>query len=187
MTNEVIRDGQVVHLATAETYDFSQQGGIQVQQPTYELESGDSFRTNCFYKHESEAKFGRASSDEMCIAFLLYYPAKKIQGYPWFCPYIPEEWGMPDQTGCRGEVPISNDLLSDEELLRTFGKPGSTCNLGSDTPVSIEDKEDTNDGEDDQPLTDVESESSKENSASGLCFQKLTLLGFAIVASAMHK
>merc|ERR1711902_285109 len=56
-----IRDGQVVHLATAETYDFSQQGGIQVQQPTYELESGDSFRTNCFYKHESEAKFGRAS------------------------------------------------------------------------------------------------------------------------------
>ena len=113
MTNEVIRDGEVYHYASVEIYDFEQQGSFNAQQQPYQLEAGDSFRTTCYYKDGK--RFAEGSEEEMCIAFLLYYPIKKFAGYPFVCPY-------PGQFPCSEEY-VSTDLSGYDGLERTFGTP----------------------------------------------------------------
>mmetsp|Transcript_2003 Transcript_2003/g.4945 ORF Transcript_2003/g.4945 Transcript_2003/m.4945 type:complete len:542 (+) Transcript_2003:262-1887(+) len=76
MTNEVLRDGQVYHKASAEVFDFEQQGVHHVAQESYKVMPGDSFRTACYYKDGTT--FGLASQEEMCIAYIMYYPAKAL-------------------------------------------------------------------------------------------------------------
>ncbi|KAL9180016.1 hypothetical protein ACHAXT_007986 [Thalassiosira profunda] len=133
MTNEVIRGEEVVHTAVSEVYDFEQQGGFHVPQEPYQFLPGDSWRTTCYY--EDGTKFGLASSEEMCIAFILYYPrAKHPLGSPWQCPYLPfTDFG----TGCAGELEQSS-LSSAEELGRSFGTSSGDCEAESnvDEPVS---------------------------------------------------
>jgi len=111
MVNEVIRGDEVVHMAKVEVYDFDQQGSFQPQQDAYQLQAGDKFRTTCYYKDGTE--FGLGSQEEMCIGFLLYYPAKKYAGFPFGCPY-------PGRGPCTEEY-VSTDLNDYEELGRTFG------------------------------------------------------------------
>jgi hypothetical protein len=113
MTNEVIRDGEVYHYASVEVYDFEQQGSFNAQQQPYQLEAGDSFRTTCYYKDGK--RFAEGSEEEMCIAFLFYYPIKKFAGYPFVCPY-------PGQFPCTEEY-VSTDLSGYDGLERTFGTP----------------------------------------------------------------
>jgi len=111
MVNEVIRGDEVVHTAKVEVYDFDQQGQFQPQQESYQLQAGDKFRTTCYYKDGST--FGLGSQDEMCIGFLLYYPAKKFNGIPFVCPY-------PGRFPCAEDY-VATDLNDYEELGRTFG------------------------------------------------------------------
>ncbi|KAL3782149.1 hypothetical protein ACHAW5_010250 [Stephanodiscus triporus] len=120
MTNEVIRGGEVFHKAVVDVYDFDQQGSFQTPQEAYQLLPGDSFRTTCYYKDGS--KFGIGSEDEMCIAFIWYYPARSLLGMPWICPH-----GIPDYgTGCSTELEFV-DLDSDDDLGRSFGVSSGEC------------------------------------------------------------
>ena len=120
MTNEVIRNGKVIHTSLVDVFEFDQQGTFHVQQESYEVRPGDSFRTSCYYRDGS--KFGLGSDDEMCIAYILYYPARKdeVTGFPWICAY-----GLfgPD---CIQDV-VDTDLKTESELDRQFGTEGSDC------------------------------------------------------------
>jgi len=120
MTNEVIRGDQVAHESLADVYDFDQQGSFHPNQEPYELMPGDTFRTTCYYKDGNQ--FGLGSQEEMCIAFLTYYPAITVEDEPWICPYV----GSFDVFGCYQKLE-SADLGSEDELGRNFGAPASEC------------------------------------------------------------
>ena len=124
MTNEVLRDGQVYHKASAEVFDFEQQGVHHVAQESYKVMPGDSFRTACYYKDGTT--FGLASQEEMCIAYIMYYPAKALsQGMPWVCSHQP--WREPGAI-CAQEF-AHYKLDSVDDLERNFGKPSNECAL----------------------------------------------------------
>ena len=123
MTNEVKRNGRQFHLATSEVYDFDQQGSFAVQQQPYDLMPGDSFKTTCYYR--DGVRFGTSSQEEMCIAFILYYPEKTIEAFgmeiPWMCAYTPF-FQLP--TRCAEEL-VSADIPDEAGIGRTFGRPPS--------------------------------------------------------------
>jgi Copper type II ascorbate-dependent monooxygenase, C-terminal domain/Copper type II ascorbate-dependent monooxygenase, N-terminal domain len=92
---ELIRNGTVINKVTAEFFDFAQQGAQLVQADPFTVLPGDEFRVRCYYGNppDSTVIFGDASSDEMCIATMLYYPRQLISEYqtPWNCGYQFEE------------------------------------------------------------------------------------------------
>lgn len=69
MFNEQIRGGEVLRTGTAEYFDYEQQGTHSILQDPFVVEPGDAFRTKCYYDSKGE-RFGIASQDEMCIAYL---------------------------------------------------------------------------------------------------------------------
>eukprot|EP00980_Cylindrotheca_fusiformis_P021251 scaffold8177_cov106-Cylindrotheca_fusiformis.AAC.3 len=118
MTNEVIRGGEVVHQSKVDVFEFSQQGTYRVPQEAFEVSSGDSFRTSCYYRDGTP--FGLSSQEEMCIAYVMYYPVKYAFGVNWVCPY---GIGIPE---C-GQTVESFDLQDESGLNRSFGTAGSNC------------------------------------------------------------
>jgi Copper type II ascorbate-dependent monooxygenase, C-terminal domain/Copper type II ascorbate-dependent monooxygenase, N-terminal domain len=127
-SNELIRDGAVVNTASVEFFDFAQQGNHVVQADSFKVLPGDAFRLRCHYRSPSDGtstNFGMGSSDEMCVAFLLYYPRQIVEElqFPWFCAYQFDE-------PC--SVEHSSRKLGDvEELGRDFGSPMQTDASGS--------------------------------------------------------
>lgn len=124
MTNEVIRNGEVVNAAKVDVFEFDQQGSFRVPQSSYQILPGDSFRTTCYYRDGTQ--FGMSSSEEMCVAFILYYPAKELSfgtygSFPWFCSA-----GLEQLPICKEEMQ-AKILSSEEELGRTFGTQPSQC------------------------------------------------------------
>jgi hypothetical protein len=93
MTNEQIRDSEVVHSASVEHWEYEQNGNAAVQQGSFVVQPGDSFRTTCYYDDPDGSRtFGLASEEEMCMAFLYYYPRRNFdlgQGFniSWYCGY----------------------------------------------------------------------------------------------------
>ena len=84
-----IRGGQETTLLDAPTYDFSTGAGANAVK--VDVASGDTIRTMCRWQNGGDApvKFGEATSDEMCFAFLTYYPKIKTQGFTWSAPAYP--------------------------------------------------------------------------------------------------
>ncbi|CAI5486968.1 unnamed protein product [Closterium sp. Naga37s-1] len=78
MYTDVYRDGaKVTTVARLDYYDFASQQMINVQ-PPFELQPGDELRTKCVWDSTSRSNVtmgGEASNEEMCISFLVYYPA----------------------------------------------------------------------------------------------------------------
>jgi len=75
MYNEHIRNGEVIRTSVVDFFDFDQQGSQPVQQETFEILPGDSFRTRCYFNGDDDSvKWGAGSHEEMCISFLTYYP-----------------------------------------------------------------------------------------------------------------
>jgi Copper type II ascorbate-dependent monooxygenase, C-terminal domain/Copper type II ascorbate-dependent monooxygenase, N-terminal domain len=117
-SNEQIRNGTVVNKAAVEFFDFAQQGDHLVQADPFKVFPGDSFRVRCSYRSPSDGTviFGPASSNEMCIASLLYYPRQTLEEYqlPWSCGY---QYVDP----CSANY-SSRTLADVGELERTFGQ-----------------------------------------------------------------
>jgi len=125
MNNYHIRDGQVIRAGQVQFYDFAQQGAYAVPQEPFQILPGDSFQTTCQYKAEDETVFGLSSSQEMCIAFLMYHPRQTMSlggfDFPFTCGYdIP----IP---GCVSDWEQTN-LEAVSDLNRTFGSVGEVCN-----------------------------------------------------------
>jgi hypothetical protein len=122
MSNNQIRDGQVIRSnAHVDYFDFAQQGGYAVQQEPFQIYPADSFQTTCQYLTDNTT-FGISSQEEMCVAFLLYYPRQKRSLFGFEAPYL-----------CGYDIPIPDcasdyervTIESETELERTFGT--STC------------------------------------------------------------
>ena len=78
MVSELFRgngdDAVSVHKAVAGYWDFDQSGITAVRQQPYKWKKGDRYTTTCYYESDEDTTFGLASSDEMCMTFLYYYP-----------------------------------------------------------------------------------------------------------------
>lgn len=98
-------------------------GVFLVPQDSYKISPGDSFRTTCYYKDGSA--FGLSSQEEMCIAYIMYYPAKQSSsGQPWVCPHKP--WYDLGTPGCAQEL-VKSNLDSADDLGRNFGGSSDEC------------------------------------------------------------
>jgi hypothetical protein len=133
MTNELIRSGEVVNYAGVEVFDFDQQGSFAVQQKEYQIMAGDEFRTTCYYRDGTQ--FGAGSQEEMCMAFVLYYPSKKIDfgsfgSLPWSCYY-----GIEQLPVCKEELQFQT-LKTEDALGRRFGTPSSVCKMGGEDALA---------------------------------------------------
>ena len=134
MTNEQIRDGEAVRTAATEVWDFDANGNIPMKQDAYELQPGDGFRTKCYFNGEADTVFGLGSREEMCIAFLYYYPRRKITvttddgefNIPFICGYGMDFF----EEAC--DSPHSGAVLENEASLdREFGKQKAQCLVGT--------------------------------------------------------
>lgn len=125
MTNEVIRNNGVVHSSKVDVFDFEEQGGFRVPQDPFTVSPGDAFRTSCYYR--DGGAFGLSSQEEMCIAYVLYYPAISNFGFNWACPY-----GL-NAPICNQELE-SIDLTGEADLNRVFGSSGGVCPAETPAP-----------------------------------------------------
>jgi hypothetical protein len=84
--------------------------GLQaVRQRPYQVLPGDAFSSSCFYETQNATTFGQKSTQEMCTAYLLYYPAKTIfDRGPWYCGL-----GVPI-SACNASVTSSEFALTDD-------------------------------------------------------------------------
>ncbi|GJP76899.1 hypothetical protein CLOP_g7345 [Closterium sp. NIES-67] len=77
---EVIRDGSKVgSISRLDYYDFASQQTMPIM-PEYEVFPGDELRTTCVWDSSARTtvtRGGPSSDDEMCINYLVYYPARK--------------------------------------------------------------------------------------------------------------
>lgn len=112
MTSDVIRDGNVIHRAVTDYWDFEQSGLNLVRQEPYAVKPGDSFAVTCYYDSDENTVFGKGSQDEMCMNFIWYYP--KVPTLVVCGPGVP--WTL----SCNGS--FEQKLLSeDTEYNRIFG------------------------------------------------------------------
>jgi Copper type II ascorbate-dependent monooxygenase, C-terminal domain/DOMON domain/Copper type II ascorbate-dependent monooxygenase, N-terminal domain len=147
MTNEQIRDGQVLRTAAIDYWEFDQNGNAAIQQDPFVIKPGDGFKTTCYFNGNDDRVFGMASSEEMCMTFLYYYPRAKIRieeidlEFPWICGF-----GLgfePCETNHQAD-----SLASLQDLDRNFGvSSGETCDVATvDTPNDEPNAGETNSG-----------------------------------------
>lgn len=84
-----IRSGVETTLLDAPTYDFNTGAGSQ--DVNVDVAPGDTIRTMCRWKNGSDATVtqGEKTDDEMCFAFLTYYPKITIPKFQWSVPSLP--------------------------------------------------------------------------------------------------
>jgi Copper type II ascorbate-dependent monooxygenase, C-terminal domain len=127
MVHAQIRDGQIVHQGKVEYWDFFQQGGFLVQQPPFEIQPGDAFRTVCNYDVRNNETWGRGSENEMCMTFLFYYPRHVVPteygDLPFICGIGLQDI-LPD---CGTTHEVTPDFTESRQLDRLFGTSSDTC------------------------------------------------------------
>jgi hypothetical protein len=100
-------------------YDFDIAGGFMGIQEPFSIEAGDSFRTTCYYQGNGDVKFGLGSDEEMCIGYLMYYPA--IPDFNGYCAYptgdLPDTPVLVD--GCSASA--ESESVDEKDMRRTFG------------------------------------------------------------------
>ena len=136
-SNEHIRNGQVLRSSRVNFWDFEQQGDLAVVQAPFQLNPGDSFRTVCNYNSPNDVIWGLASEEEMCIAFLYYYPRTvsdmgiAISCGLGFNDFLP---------GCEVTYNVTTSQIRSLEEIRTFGgapsSPATCPNNNDNAPVS---------------------------------------------------
>ena len=180
MTNEVIRNDQVVRVGSAEVFEFDQQGSMLVQQESFQVQPGDAFRTTCYYRDGAE--FGLSSQDEMCQAYLMYYPKKRLQwgslDFPWICTY-----GI--NTPICSETLATQFDLSELDLGRKFGTPSNQCVAVSNTTIQDDVLPEERSDEGTSPTAGVDSEdiSVFEDNGSASSCRPLSRIIFSFVLS----
>jgi len=111
IVNQVVRHDSVVHESYIDYYDFDQTAGPSQANPPFQFNRGDEFRTICYYAANSDTKFGIGSTDEMCMAFVLYFPKQALD----FC-------GVGNyHDECRATYDGKDNLESSAEFGRVFG------------------------------------------------------------------
>lgn len=116
-----IRDDKAIQKFSADYYDFDQAGIYMAPLPAggMTLESGDALKLTCYYNSNADEVFGFASSDEMCMGFLYYYPLAPDL-YLGYCGYAPAGDIYAWMGGCRSSYHQTLLLNSEEDLGRKF-------------------------------------------------------------------
>jgi hypothetical protein len=128
------RNGQLLgYLNRIEFWDFAFQ---QTTSLNLTILPGDRFNTHCMYQENSlqTTKFSLASSDEMCLEFVYYYPKLPL-GY---CSYVFDKSSQRNYTLCEGNViqlGVTN-YQSNPSLLDPAG--GEVRVFGSTNPSSFQ-------------------------------------------------
>jgi hypothetical protein len=125
MQNYQLRDGKVIRVGQVQFWNSYQQGAFAVKQPEFQIQPGDSFRTTCHYDSEDDLEFGLSSIQEMCIAYVFYYPRQIVTFSGTEIPYT-----------CAYDLGVSSECTSDwnqvalnsaSDLNRSFGNPAQVC------------------------------------------------------------
>lgn len=142
ISNEQIRDGVVIRRGVGQYYDFEAQGGLAVVQKPFDLQPGDSFRTTCTYDADPGERWGLASAEEMCIAYLFYYPRQVVPIeddagavvalFQPLCGFAFDSF-LP---GCGADYTVTPDFTSLEQIDRDFGSPNGVCGIGGPSETS---------------------------------------------------
>lgn len=84
-----VRGGQETSLLESPRYEFST--GAAPQKVNVELGPGDTVRTMCHWQNKGDTTvgFGEDTADEMCFAFLTYYPKVTDPEFHWMGPAHP--------------------------------------------------------------------------------------------------
>lgn len=84
-----VRDGAETTILDAPNYDFG--SGAAANAVSVDVRPGDVIRTMCKWQNPGETKvtFGEATDDEMCFAFLTYWPKIESATYRWSAPALP--------------------------------------------------------------------------------------------------
>ncbi len=84
-----VRGGEETTLLDAPAYDFST--GAAATAIQVEIAAGDMVRTMCRWQNTTDATvtYGEKTSDEMCFAFLTYYPKITVPSFTWQAPSAP--------------------------------------------------------------------------------------------------
>lgn len=85
-----IRDGAETMILDSPNYDFST--GAEAQTVTVPIQPGDKIRTMCRWENKTDTTvgFGEGTADEMCYAFLTYYPKITRSPFHWSLPALPQ-------------------------------------------------------------------------------------------------
>jgi hypothetical protein len=117
IVNQVLRDDAVIHESYVDYWDYDQSGIVAPMRRPFQMQRGDSFRTICYYDAHSSTKFGTGSEDEMCMAFVLYFPKQPM-----------ETCGVSfHDEMCRVNYMGKKHLSSVEELNRVLGNNNEAC------------------------------------------------------------
>ena len=86
---KLVHNGVETTLLDAPNYSFKQGGGTQAV--NVKVTGGDSIHTMCRWTNTTDATvtFGEKTEDEMCFAFLTYYPKITVPGFVWAGPAAP--------------------------------------------------------------------------------------------------
>jgi hypothetical protein len=116
IVNQVMRYEDVIHEGFIDYWDFDQSGSPAPQQKPYKVRRGDKFRTKCYYDANPTTVFGAGSSDEMCMAFILYYPKQSV-----------ETCGIDHiEASCRTNYIEKKELENIAQIGRVFGTSSSS-------------------------------------------------------------
>jgi hypothetical protein len=84
-----VRGGQETTLLDAPAYQFST--GATANAVKVDVAGGDTIRTMCRWQNtgDTTVTYGEGTGDEMCFAFLTYYPKITVLGFNWQVPASP--------------------------------------------------------------------------------------------------
>ena len=134
------RDGDLIRTSKAEYYDFEQQGAQAILQEPFEIQPGDSFKVNCFYENAAGTNrvFGLGSSEEMCISYFYYYPAKvTASGLPFVCGVGLADM-LPECDITADSVIVTDDSSQQLAAERVFGSASEECSADGGTDGSAD-------------------------------------------------
>ena len=136
MYNNQYRNGKLLRRGVVDFFDFDQSGSYSTIQPPFDIISGDSFQTSCYYDAGPNTTFGLGSSNEMCMAFLFYYPRQvSAAGIPYTCGYGSTDILLFPECDTNW---TKLELTSVDQLERTFGMATATYNDTSTSDPTTE-------------------------------------------------
>ena len=143
MVNRVRRNGTIVHEGVIDYWDNRMSGLYPVPSSAFAIQAGDTLETECYYNTSKSSssvslttdergskplvKFGTGSQDEMCIAFLYYYP--KLPKPLTLCGLKkPTERTYSSSSSSCQAVHTMADIMPEDHFGRRFG--GKSSDIG---------------------------------------------------------
>ena len=134
MVNRVRRNGTIVHEGVIDYWDNQMSGLYPVPTNAFTIQAGDILETECYYNASKftgtttgPPLFGVGSQDEMCIAFLYYYP--KLPNPLTLCGIDTTTATTSSKGSCQATHTLL-DLKPEDHFGRGFGRTPKNTSAG---------------------------------------------------------